>query len=220
MKDGVFQFAVLAPCGNPVTATAVKPPKPTPPPQSPAPKPSLVCNSLSYNDSRLAYTFVAKATAKNTKITRYSFYFSDRKSPLVVKTSAGRVTVQHTFAKYNTRYSAYVIVQAGSLTTKKTAICTKKFQTGGPTECKPGIPAGSPECNKCSDKNGNDICVTPPPTKHPIVLASSIKTLPNTGPGVVFFIFIMSMAGGTFFHMSHRFIRKRRHARRHAAHAH
>jgi hypothetical protein len=216
MKDGVFQFAVLAPCGNPVTATPVKPPKPTPPPQAPAPKPSLVCNSLSYNNSRLAYTFVAKAAAKNTKITRYSFYFSDRKTPVVVKTSAGRVSIQHTFAKYNTKYSAYVIVQAGNLTTKKIAVCTKKFQTGGPTQCKPGIPAGSPECNKCSDKNGNDICVTPPPTKHPIVLASSIKTLPNTGPGVILFIFIMSMVGGTFFHLAHRFVRQRRHARRHA----
>jgi hypothetical protein len=214
MKDGVFQFAVLAPCGNPVTATPVQPPKP---PQPPAPKPSLVCNSLSYNNSRLAYTFVAKAAVKNTKITRYSFYFSDRKSPVVVKTSAGRVTIQHSFAKYNTKYSAYVIVQAGNLTTKKTAVCTKKFQTGGPTECKPGIPAGSPECNKCSDKNGNDICVTPPPTKHPIVLASSIMTLPNTGPGVILFIFIMSMVGGTFFHLAHRFVRQRRHARRHAA---
>jgi hypothetical protein len=36
MKDGQFKFAILAPCGNPVTATAV--PKPTPTPK-PTPQP-------------------------------------------------------------------------------------------------------------------------------------------------------------------------------------
>lgn len=48
MKDGQFSYAILASCGNPVTANAVKPVKPTPPtpptptpttPEQPAPTP-------------------------------------------------------------------------------------------------------------------------------------------------------------------------------------
>jgi hypothetical protein len=49
MKNGVFQFAILAPCGNPVTATPPPTPTPTPKPvpqPKPVPTPTFACTDL------------------------------------------------------------------------------------------------------------------------------------------------------------------------------
>lgn len=220
MKDGVFQFAILAPCGNPVVATPVKPPSPPPaptPPPAPQPKASLVCDSLARNNDGLTYTFVARATAKNTTIKSYSFYLSDSSKPIVIKSTASQVSMRHKFLSYSTRYSAYVIVASKDLTTKKSTACAKNFTTPAVTECKPGVPKGSPECTQCDQNStGDNACV--PPT-HPIVEAASVSTLANTGPGAILIVFASALVGGTLFHKTHHHIKKRRHARKHA-HAH
>jgi hypothetical protein len=220
MKDGVFQFAILAPCGNPIIATPVKPtpPPPAPTPPTPQPTPSLVCDSLARNNDGLTYTFVARATAKNTTIKSYSFYLSDSSKPLVVRTSASQVSVRHKFLSFSTRYSAYVIVASNQLATHKTAVCAKDFTTASVTECKPGVPKGSAECTECDQNStGDNACA---PLTHPIVEAASVSTLANTGPGAILIVFACALVGGTLFHKTHHHIKKRRHAKRQLHHAH
>jgi hypothetical protein len=215
MKDGVFQYAILAPCGNPIIATPVKPTPPPPP--APQPKASLVCDSLARNNDGLTYTFVAHATAKNTTIKSYSFYLSDSSRPITVKSSSSQVSVRHKFLSFSTRYSVYVIVASNDVTTHKTATCAKDFTTPAVTECKPGVPKGSAECTQCDQNStGDNACV--PPT-HPIVEAASVSTLANTGPGAVLIIFASALVGGTLFHKTHHHIKKRRHAKRQLHHA-
>jgi hypothetical protein len=212
MKDGIFQYAILAPCGNPITAAPVKPPA-TPPPATIA---SLGCVSLGYNNKGLAYTFIAKATAKNTTIKSYSFYLSDQKSPVVVKSSATKVSLAHTFAKYSTRYSVYVTVSSKNITTNKVPVCSQALTTPAVSECKLGIPVGSPECNQCDKTNdaGNNACV---PKK--VITAAKITTLPETGPGAVLFVLAVSLVCGTLFHKTHHHIKKRRSAKLRPHHA-
>lgn len=225
MKDGVFQYAILAPCGNPIVATPVKPPPPPPtptPPPAPQPTPSLVCDGLARNNNGLTYTFVATATAKNTTIKSYSFYLSDSSTPLVLKSSASKVSLQHKFASYSTRYSAYVIVASDKVTTHKTSACSKDFITPAVSECKPGVPKGSVECSQCDQNSttGDNICA-PPPTQA-VVQAASVSTLADTGPGAILIIFATSLVCGTLFHKTHHHIKRRRKARLHAQthHAH
>lgn len=69
MKNGVFQFAVIKPCGNPVKAT----PKKTPP------QPEYACTDLKATKiDRDTYRFTATASAKNgAKLVGYHFYFGD-----------------------------------------------------------------------------------------------------------------------------------------------
>lgn len=211
MKNGVFQYAILASCGNPLVATPVKPPSP-PPTASFA---TLGCVSLGYNSRQLSYTFIAKATARNTTIKSYSFYLSDRSTPIVVKSSATKVSINHTFAKYSTKYSAYVIVAAEGLKTSKTGLCSQTFTTPAISECKPGIPIGSPKCDQCDQTNdaSTNAC-----TPKKITTAAKITSLPETGPGAILFIFAVSLVCGTLFHKTHHHIKKRRAAKHHVTH--
>jgi PKD repeat protein len=80
MKDGQFQFAVIKPCSNPVTAKAVK---------------SVgYCDSLSAQKiTRNEFRFTAKAHAiGRAEIVGYKFYFGDG-NPVTTKSA----TITHTF---------------------------------------------------------------------------------------------------------------------------
>ncbi|MDN5835563.1 MAG: PKD domain-containing protein, partial [bacterium] len=78
-------------------ATTVKVEKPTPPPK--VELPVVSCDGLDVDKkSRTAYDFTVKATAKNTKVTSYTFDFGDGKKE-TVKTDATTKTVSHDYSK-------------------------------------------------------------------------------------------------------------------------
>jgi hypothetical protein len=90
-SNGKFMFAVMTPCGNPVTGTPVEPPKP------PEPKPqSITCDALKVdilnNKTREVDTKVT-GTANNTTITGYKIDFGDG-------TVVNQQTAKHTYKDY------------------------------------------------------------------------------------------------------------------------
>lgn len=87
-KDGKFLFAIVKPCGNPVSAK----PKETP---KPKPKPSYSCDSLEARKlSRTKFEFTAEGSAKNgAKITGYRFTFGDGTSATISSN-----TTTHTYS--------------------------------------------------------------------------------------------------------------------------
>ena len=106
MNNGKFSFAVMVGCGNAVKGTPKETPKP--------PVKSLTCDSLIFNSASTtdnkAFTFTAKATAKNTTITSYVFDFGD-KTNKTVTTSASTAKADHTYAAAG-NYTATVKVNS------------------------------------------------------------------------------------------------------------
>jgi uncharacterized repeat protein (TIGR01451 family) len=129
-KDGQFLFAVMTPCGNPVTGKNVVP-KP--------PEPIARCDTLKATKiSRDTFRFDVTATAKNgAKITKYTYSFGDGKT-----TSTSSTSVKHTYAKAGT-YTATVKVhfnidgKSVSRTCKTTV--TVQPQPPKPTPKVPGV---------------------------------------------------------------------------------
>ena len=110
-KDGRFKFAVMTPCGNPVTGNPTQPPAPRPP-EPPRPQPTVTCDSLTVTPiSRTSFRFNVAATAKNgATINSYTYVVTkDGKEVLnttvnsaehaYTATDAGKYSVQ---AKVNT----------------------------------------------------------------------------------------------------------------------
>jgi uncharacterized repeat protein (TIGR01451 family)/LPXTG-motif cell wall-anchored protein len=110
-KDGRFKFAVMTPCGNPVTGNPTQPPAPRPP-EPPRPQPTVTCDSLTVTPiSRTNFRFNVAATAKNgATINSYTYVVTkDGKEVLnttvssaehaYTATDAGKYSVQ---AKVNT----------------------------------------------------------------------------------------------------------------------
>lgn len=100
MVDGKFKFAIIKPCGNPVTANPVEPP----------PAPTYKCEQLHKKKlDRNTFKFTADAMADNgAKIVKYRFEFGDGK-----KVTTDKNSVQHTYAnpgKYTVRVTALVKV--------------------------------------------------------------------------------------------------------------
>lgn len=167
MVNGKFAFAILKPCGNPVTAT---------PPKNPQPKPEYACVRLTAEKiSRTKYRFVAKATGKNgAEIQRYEFGFGDGYG-ITVKEN----TYTYTYKKPGT-YKTSVVVHVkvnGKIveTTAKTCkvnvtVKDKPQQPEEPEECKPGIPVGDERCEEQP--------VTETPEETP-------PTIAETGPAEV-----------------------------------
>ena len=78
-------------------ATTVKVEQPPKPPK--VELPVVSCDALEVKkNSRTSYDFTVKATAKNTKVTAYTFDFGDGKTS-TVKTDATTKTVSHNYAK-------------------------------------------------------------------------------------------------------------------------
>lgn len=102
---GQADFAVMTGCGNVLKFTPTTPPKKV-----------LTCDELTQSevDSTLEYSFTAKATAQNTSISSYTFYYGDG-SQQTVNTSNTSTTTNHTYGQNNTTYNAKVVVN-GSVT--------------------------------------------------------------------------------------------------------
>lgn len=100
MVNGKFKFAIIKPCGNPVTATPVEPP----------PAPTYKCEELRKDkQGRDTFKFTAHATADNgAKIVKYRFDFGDGKKDTVTKN-----TIVHKYDKpgtYTVRVTAIIKV--------------------------------------------------------------------------------------------------------------
>jgi hypothetical protein len=199
MKNGVFQYAVLYSCGNPIKATPVKPPKP------PAPKASINCYGVSLTPgTKLSngdqnFTIEAFATPVNgATISGYSFNFGDTTANDTVSSSARNYSVSHAYAPGSYKGTATV---SGSNAQNSSCNWTV-------TVNQPGVPT---------------VGVTPPPSVQVQTAAeTSPLSLPNTGPGVALVIIaIASVVGGYVTHMTHRHVRKKRAAKQlHQAHRH
>lgn len=124
-QNGRFLFAVMKPCGNPVVANPVKPPKPEP-------KPSAECKSLTarpIGSSENRYRLVGAATVKNgAKVRAYDFTVSRNGKEVfsdVVRTSETEAKTTFTASRPGT-YTAKLVVRTteGQKTAQR---CTATF---------------------------------------------------------------------------------------------
>ncbi len=114
-SNGRFLFAVMKPCGNPVTAT---------PPKPPQPKPAAECKSLTLTKiDRTRYRFDARAEVKNgAKVRAYTF----------VTTRNGQRVDSETIRTSNlTARHNYTADRAGTYTVRAT-VDTSVGQKSGP----------------------------------------------------------------------------------------
>ncbi len=190
--NGVADFAAMTGCGNAVKFTPI-PPKPKPP--VPQPKPALACVILNKTsgDNR-TYTFTAKASASNTTITSYTFTYSDGTTKTVPSSD---ITAQdsHTFVGDNQHFTVSVAVNSKDLQNVTSAPCQVSLSTPGTSECKPGVPVGSPLCTPCQYNSSL-------PSNSPECIPPMPPTLPKTGAGNVIALFgAVIVAGG----LSHQF---------------
>jgi chitodextrinase len=113
--NGKFLFAVMTPCGNPVTGTPVEPPKPKPQ--------SLTCDAVKVTITDAKKRTVSASvtgTATNTTISAYKLDFGD-------KTVVNKQSATHTYANYG-KYTitAHVTGKVGTVTkTVTSAACAK-----------------------------------------------------------------------------------------------
>lgn len=123
--DGSFKFAIMVDCGNAVKATPKPPVKPVA---------SLVCNSLIFNSAsgsdNKSFAFTAKATAKNTTITKYDFAFGDGKTQTVT-TSSSTAKANHVYAAPGT-YTATVKVSSKDKSNVTSPDCSVKLTIAPP----------------------------------------------------------------------------------------
>jgi hypothetical protein len=168
-KDGQFEYAIMKPCGNPVSAKNV-----VPPPKPPVPTAVYNCVALSaraINVNTRTYGYTLSYTAKNGAALRdVTYNFGDGKTQTGVKPAAVN-TVTHTFAKagtYTTTTTLYFTVN-GKVVSQN---CSVKI-IAQPDVCpiNPSLPKDSPECKPPT-------IVTPP------------TVIPNTGAGSVVAMFI------------------------------
>ena len=119
-QNGRFMFAIMKPCGNPVTGT------PTPPPA----QPSAACKDLSVTKlERTKFRFTAQATVKDgAKVNGYTFQVT--KNGKVVdskRLSSAKLSASYTYTQTKTgSYRAKVIVHT-SEDDKSGGNCIKDF---------------------------------------------------------------------------------------------
>lgn len=137
--DGSVSHAVMNSCGNPIKATPVEQPKPTP-------APSYACDSLTPTKiSRTEYQFDTKASAAGgAKVVSYTYNFGDGTAPV-----ADPATTKHTYAKPGTyKVSVVVTVNTGQNITKTVSCETTVTvaQEMCPIEGKTQYPKDSDKC--------------------------------------------------------------------------
>lgn len=111
---------------------------------------------------------------------------------------------------------AFVVMEKGQFKFAILAACGN-FVTATPvTKATPPPPAPPVETPIVT----TDVSTQTPPSEPVAKTASvTIAELPQTGPGVVIIIALLSVLGGYLFHATHRHVRRKRHLR-HAAHTH
>ena len=123
-KNGKFLFAVMTPCGNPVKADAVEPPKPK--------VESISCDAIKVtitDAQKKSVTATVTGSAKNTKISSYKIDFGDG-------TTANKQSADHTYANYG-KYTIVAHVTGKVNDKSKTvtsAACAKEVEFAKPPE--------------------------------------------------------------------------------------
>lgn len=228
MKNGVFQFAVISSCGNPVSGSA------TQQQQKPKPQPtSLTCANLTVDKvDNSQYDYTVTAGGQNYSNVSYTVRFGDGS-----EYDGTSNAVSHTYAKAdNYQITAYVhgdlatgqhqIVTSANCASSVTVqppqqeYCKPGVPVGSPEcqptiqkECKPGVPVGSPECQPIKQ-----MCTIPGkenlPVNSPKCVAVTTTTKPappkqlvDTGPGSVLGIFAATGIAGTI--VSRLYLRRR-----------
>ena len=159
IENGVFKYAVLKTCGNPIKANPIVPPKP------PAPKPVYRCDGLSAKSlTRDQYQFAVAKTATNGAVVKsYDLNFGDGKT---VNTLTPTIT--HAYAKAGTyTATAKVNVQVNGKTVVAPGTCIVTL-TVAPENCpvpgKEQYPKDSPKCKE--DKPAIEITKTVNDVEH------------------------------------------------------
>jgi hypothetical protein len=120
--SGKFMFAVMTPCGNPVTGTPVEPPKPKPQ--------TLTCDAVKVTITDAKNRVVSAAvtgSATNTTISAYKIDFGDG-------TVFDQQTANHTYANYG-KYTIVAHVSGtvnGEAKTVTSAACAKEVEFAEP----------------------------------------------------------------------------------------
>lgn len=201
MKDGVFQFAIMSSCGNPVTG------KPKLPPATP-PKKIKVCDLATY-----------KVVTINEDDYDSALYSKDTDDcsppppPVMIKVCELKdykiVTIDEDDfdAALYSRDIAHCAPATPPVLIQVCNLGTYQIITIN-------------ENDFDSDHYSKDIThcappVTPPPTVTPPT-PTAPTALPNTGPGAVFVILGLAIVGGYVFHIKHLHSKHKRHATHHS----
>jgi hypothetical protein len=175
-SNGKFLFAIMTPCGNPISGKPVEPPKPKPQ--------SLTCDNLTVtivNKEKREVSAKVTGTPKNTTITGYKINFGDG-------TTVNQQSANHTYANYG-KYTVtgYVTGKVdGSSKTVTSPACTKTVEfSKTPTPCptNPELPADDPDCKPCP--TNPELNYDDPKCEEP----EEPEELPNTGAGSVIGLF-------------------------------
>lgn len=114
------------------------------------PEAVVSCDQLTFSKKdKDSYSFTAKATAKNTVITDYTFDFGDGQKKTVA-TGNATASADHDYAKAGT-YTAYVTVNTKDKKNVTSAKCAVKIdiaQEMCPVPGKENLPVDSPECKE------------------------------------------------------------------------
>lgn len=136
MKDNTFHKAVIASCGNPVTATPTPEPKP-----EPKPEPAATCKAITAQKiSRNEYAFKGEATVENdATVKSYNFVLTDSND----KSVANTVTTSNLTATSNK-----ITLEDGTYNVVLTVVTSVGERTSN--ECKTSVtveaePAPEPE---------------------------------------------------------------------------
>lgn len=138
--QGRMEFAVLAPCANPVRANVVQPQTPPPAP-APAPTPPPVkpvsavhrCQNLraaQNTSNRLTYTFTATAAHRNAEVSYVDFNFGDGNSANGVRPSTTVQQVSSTATASTPISVDHTYAQVGTYTASATVYFTKTEANG------------------------------------------------------------------------------------------
>jgi hypothetical protein len=123
-SNGQMDFAVMVDCGNAVKGH----------PKKPQPKPVLNCIALTAHPvtgTPRKYAFTAKAEAKHTTVTRYTFDFGDGSSK-TVKTNKQKVSLNHKYAKADQKFKASVAVSSKDVKNVSSPKCRVTVKTPSP----------------------------------------------------------------------------------------
>jgi len=169
MSNNQFKFAILASCGNPVSA------KPVVPPPAPQPKPQATaqCTSLTLDkvDTRQYKATVAFTTTGGATLKSITYDFGDNTTiPPTTETSK-----THTYQRDGNFTVSATLAFNSSNTQPLSATCQQMITVSTPPA--PTPPAPSPPVTPVS---------TPP------------KALPSTGPAGLASLFLGTSALGTF----------------------
>jgi hypothetical protein len=205
MKDGVFQFAILASCGNPISGKPI-PPKPTPPVKI------QVCDLSTFK-----IVTINKDDFDATKYSKDTAHCAPPPPPVMIQvcdlSTYQIVTIDETDFDA-TKYSKDTAHCAPTTPPKLIQVCDLgTYQIVTINENDFDADHYSKDTTHCTPPPTPPETPTPPPvTPTP----APPTTLVNTGPGAIITIAVLSIIGGYIFHIKHLHGKHKKHAHHHS----